>query len=303
MTEPQSKENSADSDRHRPRQLDGRGHEPPSGGSQRVRRRPKSFVALTVATAGVLVLVAGIVAAMSSGSASSSLPDRSEGLVPGGERIVEAKIGTIESVLVIDAVAAASEGETSMPDGSTPPPLELGQSAGRPFDLVSTVDPNLLYRFYSPPTKIMARIDQGPGPFECTFLSIGNQPGGSAQDPVQLRCRVPDGIRVFSGVRAKVAVTTGVASNVVVLPVSAVDGDADNGSVTLARADGEHEQRSVRLGLTDGVRVEVVDGLTAGEKVLDIPDGLLSGLGITSGSSDEPAPSGEGGTSGDPPQR
>jgi hypothetical protein len=55
----------------------------------------------------------------------------------------------------------------------------------------------------------------------------------------------------------------------VIIPLSAVLGQADKGQVTVVSDDGKREVRTVKLGINDGTKVQVIDGLQAGEKILD----------------------------------
>jgi multidrug efflux pump subunit AcrA (membrane-fusion protein) len=146
--------------------------------------------------------------------------------------------------------------------------------APRRFEIVAPVEPAQQYRLFEPPTGIVATIERGPGPFDCPFVSIGAdaEGGNPLEAPVLLRCRVPDDIRVFSGVIVRIGVTTGQATDVLALPVEAVAGLADVGFVTVVTSDGGHERRDVTLGLTDGVNVEILAGLTEADQVLSPPD-------------------------------
>jgi hypothetical protein len=65
------------------------------------------------------------------------------------------------------------------------------------------------------------------------------------------------------------------AENVLVVPITAVQGSVQQGNVWVVGPDGAEEQRSVALGLTDGDQIEVREGLTEGEQVLQfvpVPD-------------------------------
>jgi hypothetical protein len=79
-------------------------------------------------------------------------------------------------------------------------------------------------------------------------------------------------------VRLKVAVVTGEARDVLILPVTAVAGESDQGYVTLLE-DGRPVRRDVRLGLTDGLNVEIRAGLAEGDRVLVPPEDPLGILG------------------------
>lgn len=136
------------------------------------------------------------------------------------------------------------------------------------------VDPAVLYRLYERPLSITVAIDRGPAPFDCPYVSIAAATSAGAnplESQITLVCAVPATIRAFSGIRAQVAITTAASDNVLWLPVEAVEGAADLGRVTLVR-DGQHLSQAVVLGITDGARVEIVSGLTEGDRVLEFPD-------------------------------
>lgn len=137
----------------------------------------------------------------------------------------------------------------------------------------AVVPPEVLYRLYEPPMSMQAQVDHGPAPFDCPFAKIGAETdGGNPLDaPVYISCRVPDGTRVFSGIRTRLVVTTGKAEGVLTVPVEAVSGNADSGLVWVVNAAGDTEARPVQLGLTDGIRIEIVAGLSADERILDVP--------------------------------
>lgn len=146
------------------------------------------------------------------------------------------------------------------------------------FEMVAPVEPSLLYRLYQEPERIVVAIDHGPAPFECPFRSLGStDPTDPFEAAVELRCEIPSDVRVFPGVRGKMGVTTGRVDDAVLVPVSAVIGEADTGIVVVVGDDGAREQRTVSLGLTDGVMVQVTDGLKLGEAVLDLPDAGTGG--------------------------
>ena len=155
------------------------------------------------------------------------------------------------------------------------------------FVATAEIEPTLLYRLYEPPFPIRVAIDRGPAPFDCVFLSIGSPI--PAEDVLntkpRITCQVPADMKVFSGIRAKMAVTTASAKEVLTVPVSAVAGQAQNGVVTVVGSNGSLQDREVELGITDGVRVEIRSGLALDEKILD--------LAPTMGSSGMNEPKGE----------
>jgi len=142
------------------------------------------------------------------------------------------------------------------------------------FHVAALVPPEALYRLYDAELSIQALIEHGPAPFDCPILSLGAEAadGGNPLDaPVLLRCQIPADVRTFSGVPVTLAVETGRAIDVVIVPVSAVAGRSDSGVVTLVEGD-ERRSVTVELGITDGANVEIRSGLSEGQRILDLPD-------------------------------
>lgn len=154
----------------------------------------------------------------------------------------------------------------------------LAAVAPSSFVLRAVVPPESLYRLYGLTDDVTARIDRGPGPFACGTASVGADPkalqqGNPLDVPVDFTCSVPEGVRVFPGVRARVAVVTGRANDVLTIPITAVTGQAEMGVVG-RRTDAGIEEVSVELGVTDGHRIEVRSGLSEGDVVLVVPPGV-----------------------------
>ena len=64
--------------------------------------------------------------------------------------------------------------------------------------------------------------------------------------------------------------TAGSATNVLAVPISAVEGRYQSGSVYLPTSDpSKPDKRAVTLGITDGKMIEVKEGLTEGEEILE----------------------------------
>ncbi|MFC6506872.1 secretion protein HlyD [Promicromonospora citrea] len=97
-----------------------------------------------------------------------------------------------------------------------------------------------------------------------------------------VRCAVPRKIKAFAGLGAEIEITNGSAKDVVVVPISAVLGTSQTGRVWVVPEEGaEPEPRDVSLGLTDGLQVEVTQGLEAGEQILEftpVEDGTEGGV-------------------------
>ncbi len=145
------------------------------------------------------------------------------------------------------------------------------------------------FRLLAPPATAEVEVQGGPAPFTCTGLVLG-APSPAGEDPAAdgsvpgppaggggttARCAVPAGVAVFAGMGATVRVQAGVAENVLVVPITAVQGSVQTGKVWVLGADGAEEERVVTLGLTDGDMIEVREGLAEGDQVLQfvpVPD-------------------------------
>jgi len=146
------------------------------------------------------------------------------------------------------------------------------------------------FRLLAPPAVADVEVQGGPAPFSCTGLVLGapatgDDPQGDAgkvPDPTTgagggttARCAVPAGVTVFAGMGATVRVQAGLAENVLVVLITAVQGSVQTGKVWMVGADGAEEERAVTLGITDGDMIEVREGLAEGDQVLQfvpVPD-------------------------------
>ena len=80
------------------------------------------------------------------------------------------------------------------------------------------------------------------------------------------------------GMSGLVEIRVGLAEQAIVCPVAAIAGPADSPHVFLERAAGRYERRAVTLGARSGDRVEVLDGLFPGDRVVVTGTGLLTAL-------------------------
>jgi macrolide-specific efflux system membrane fusion protein len=175
----------------------------------------------------------------------------------------------------------------------------IGQVAPTSFNVTATIAPEQLYRLSEQPTEAQVTVTGGPAPFTCAGLTIitplagaGSGSGGSAGDggtgpTTTVRCAVPADVRVFPGLVADLTMAGGIAENVLTVPMTAVQGAADTGIVYVIGADGTQEERPVNLGLSDGINVEITEGLEEGELILQFVPGAAAG--------DPNAPGGPGG--------
>jgi len=191
--------------------------------------------------------------------------------VRAGDEVARVRLNGSGSV----AVVVPSAGRFAAWTVSEGDQVRLGDSLGsidpRSFLASAVVAPELLYRFYGQPISISVKIDKGPSPFTCPFKSLGAPISGNEVDPssvpVHLRCSIPNGVRVFPGVRLKLAAVTGESQNALLLPLQAVAGEADRGFVTRVEEEGITSRSDVVLGLTDGLRIQIVKGLNEGDRV------------------------------------
>ncbi len=143
------------------------------------------------------------------------------------------------------------------------------------FDVIAAVGPSLLPKFFTPPLEIQATIEKGPPPFECTFVSIGDNLETSGAQTIltqdsDFRCSVPVSVTVFPGIHVRLDVTTAEADGAVVLPKDVIEIHGQEGTVWVVEKGRTPAKRAVRLGISQGSMIQVVSGLKAGERVLDL---------------------------------
>jgi len=174
----------------------------------------------------------------------------------------------------------------------------VGQVAPPSFNVSATLAPEQQYRLLDKPTEAQVTVTGGPAPFTCSGLTItaplagsssgsgdgtgdagggaGGAGGSGGGGGATVRCTVPADIVVFSGLTAKMTIAGGVADNVLVIPMTAVQGAATSGVVYVVADDGSTTERTVSLGINDGVNVEVTDGLKEGELILQFVPGAAA---------------------------
>jgi macrolide-specific efflux system membrane fusion protein len=230
--------------------------------------------------------------------AIKSMPDGGGTSSPGGGGSTSTSKSAPKPVTrVLHATANGKISEVLTPVGKEVAPGDAVVSIDQgKFHAVASIDSQEVYKLYNRPKSIKLAIDHGPAPFNCKLIDYGAGTGGattgsggsvdksgsspssgdgsggsgaSGSDGVQVTCRIPASQRVFSGIQAKMSITTDSVSGAVIIPLSAVLGQADKGRVTVVTDGGKREVRTVKLGINDGTKVQVVDGLKAGEKILD----------------------------------
>lgn len=167
----------------------------------------------------------------------------------------------------------------------------IGTVSPGSLSVSGTLTPDQQYRLVGAAGEAQVTLKGGPAPFTCTGLTIGaaapaaggTEPGGdpAAGGTGTVRCAIPAGVTAFAGLGAEIVITNGEAKDTVVVPVSAVLGSSQTGKVWYVAEEGaEPEEREVKLGLTDGVTVQVTEGLAEGDTILEftpLSDGTESG--------------------------
>jgi hypothetical protein len=158
------------------------------------------------------------------------------------------------------------------------------------FHVTGALAADQLYRLVSRPAEGTASIQGGPAPFACTGLSIGGAGAGAGTTTAgdtgdssgtgvsgqSVTCAVPGDVTVFAGLATKLTIPAGVATDVLTVPLTAVEGAAGKGVVTVVGADGTEEEREITLGINDGTTVEVTGGLVEGDMVLEFVPGAVA---------------------------
>jgi macrolide-specific efflux system membrane fusion protein len=166
---------------------------------------------------------------------------------------------------------------------------DVGKVQPATFNVSGTIAPEQQYRLLNKPADAQVTITGGPAPFTCTGLTISSAAGsGTGTDgstsTTTVRCAVPTDVTVFPGLAATLVLAGGVADNVLVVPITAVEGSAQTGNVYFVLPDGTTEVRPVTLGLNDGVNVEVKEGLAEGDLILQfIPGAIAAPPGMGTG--------------------
>jgi hypothetical protein len=215
-----------------------------------------------IAGAGLLLLVGsfagGWVGQQASADGDADLRTQQPLSVP-TTRHVTAERGSVQAVVVLDATVVAADSGAS-------------QSLKQSSLVEAQIRPEQLARFSSLPSTGKAKVDGGPATTDCRLSALITGEGSDILP--RIRCTLPQPV-AYPGVRAHLALTAGQVHNVVVLPLSAVDGSSKRGMVHLVQG-GTSRPQKVELGLRDGVNVEISSGLEAGDTVLDPPPSLFA---------------------------
>ena len=206
-----------------------------------------------------------------------------------GGKIATVRTETVKDdgtpVILSKTIVAPSSGTVSSYTALTGQLVSIGDPIGQiappTFSVSGSIPPEELYRLLKEPKEAQVTINGGPAPFTCTQLKIsaplageGGEGEGEGAGGPSVSCKVPRGVRVFSGLTANISIAGGIAENVLVVPMTAVEGVAETGNVYVVTGEGaEPELRPVTLGLNDGINVEITEGLEEGEMILQFVPG------------------------------
>lgn len=159
----------------------------------------------------------------------------------------------------------------------------VGQVAPPTFRASGALAAEQLYRLTVQPTEAQVIIAGGPAPFTCTGLTISTplagedgQSGDGGTSGPTVSCAIPADVRVFPGLTAQIVISGGAAEDVLIVPITAVEGIAETGNVYAVLPDGSTELTPVTLGLNDGINVQILSGLEEGDLILQFVPGAAA---------------------------
>lgn len=142
------------------------------------------------------------------------------------------------------------------------------------FGVMGRIPVELALRLNDQPDSARVQFAAGPGTTQCLpvppVLRDRSADESSAQfdgPTLEVLCLLPSSVRMVDGLPGKIGITTGRATDVLALPVTAVAGSSEHGEVLKVVGD-EVTTVEVQLGLTDGVIIEITGGLADGDRVL-----------------------------------
>lgn len=194
--------------------------------------------------------------------------------VAGGQPLLTVKQDYPAVLVTIDAPEDGRLTEFTPVVGQT---VSVGDTPGKlspnRFHVLAKVEPVQLYRLVGAPGEATVTITGGPAPFTCTGLTTEVSDDGTTS----VRCAIPGDQTVFPGLPVQLAVAVGTAEDVLMIPATAVKGGAGSGIVWVPAGDGgDPVERQIKLGISDGTSVQVLEGLEAGEQVLQFVPGAAA---------------------------
>jgi len=178
----------------------------------------------------------------------------------------------------VEVPAAATGIEVKVPNGGeVAVGLPVAQAQFTSFALVAPILGADLLRFTTSPVSARAQINASGEPFDCAFIDSYPTKDQTAQSGSFMACAVPNDQKVIVGLSGLVAFRFPGKTQVLSLPIEAVAGSRDSGSVYRTGGSSEKSETKIGLGITDGIRIEVTTGLEEGDTVSLPNPGLLGG--------------------------
>jgi HlyD family secretion protein len=89
--------------------------------------------------------------------------------------------------------------------------------------------------------------------------------------PVEIALDPDSAQHLRAGYSANAEIIVARRDSVLSIPERVVSFEGDSAWVTVQLADGQTDQRAIRTGLSDAIQIEVVSGLSEGDRVLEKP--------------------------------
>ena len=109
--------------------------------------------------------------------------------------------------------------------------------------------------------------------FEATLEYIspkGQEQNGAVLFEIKAAIKVPDSVFIRAGYSANAEIVKSRATNVLTIPESSIEFSNDSAYVYIVKQEKpkqEFDKRLIKVGLSDGIKVEVKEGLTAEDKI------------------------------------
>jgi len=98
----------------------------------------------------------------------------------------------------------------------------------------------------------------------------GQERSGAIQFEIKAAVTIPDSVFIRAGYSANAEIVLKRADDVMTIPESAVTFNGDSAFVYLAKQESPKqifERQEIKTGLSDGIKIEVKEGLTAEDKI------------------------------------
>lgn len=213
--------------------------------------------------------------------------------VPAGEQVTVGQVIAEAGPHKVVAEVAGRIHWSPKPDVNNPA-LPLGVISTEQIAVQITLPPSAPVGFHLQPSGARIQLLSGSGVNECSWIgpaaptrgdvqprasteNAGSNPepstesaGGAATHTRRLICLPNAELKTSLGDQATVVVRGKTIEDAVVVPISAVAGRGERGTV-IVQGQGEPQIVEVSLGAQDGARVQILAGITAGATIASTP--------------------------------